>query len=112
MYYNRIKLAQKRNGEKIKMEEKKIKVYVKQMTNKETGEKFNSYKAVTKQGKIDLRFTQDVAEEKRPTELSYIFVPEDKVNVNQKSEFPVMWVSAITKIEPVEFKQNINDYLD
>lgn len=93
-------------------EEKKIKVYVKQMTNKETGEKFNSYKAVTKQGKIDLRFTQDVKEEQRPTELSYIFVPVSKVNVNQKSEFPVMWVSEITKIEPVDFKQNINDYLD
>ena len=93
-------------------EEKKIKVYVKQMTNKETGEKFNSYKAVTKQGKIDLRFTQDVAEENRPTELSYIFVPVSNVNVNQRSEFPVMWVSKISKIEPVELKQNINDYLD
>ena len=91
---------------------KKIKVYVQRRTNKETGESFNSYKAVTKQGKIDLRFTQEVKEELRPTELCYIHVNEDKVNVNQKSEFPVMWVSEIVKIEPVEFKQNINDYLD
>ena len=91
---------------------RKIKVYVEERTNKETGKKFNSYKAVTKQGKIDLRFTQDVKEEERPTKLCMLFVPENNVNVNQKSEFPVMWVSKISKIEDIEFKQNINDYLD
>ena len=91
---------------------RKIKVYVTEHTNKETNEKFNAYKAVTKQGKIDLRFTQNVSEEEKPTKLSYIFVPEECVNVNQKTEFPIMWVSEIDHIEEVEFKQNINDYLD
>lgn len=91
---------------------KQIKVYVKEQTKKETGEKFLTYKAVTKQGKIDLRFTKDVKENEKPTKICMMFVPEENVNVNQRSEFPVMWVSKIDHIEEIEFKQNINDYLD
>ena len=94
----------------------KVKIFVSQVSKKnlEEGktETFTAYKAMTKQGKIDLRFTKDVAEKDRPTKSCYIFVPEENVNVNQKYEFPVMWVSKIDHTEDIEFKQNLKDYLD
>ena len=91
---------------------KRFKVYVSKRTNNETNEEFNAYKALTKQGKIDLRFTKDVKEEDRPTKTCYLLVSEENVNVNQKFEYPIMWVSKIDEIEEIEFNQNINDYLD
>lgn len=91
---------------------KKIKVYVSERVNHETNETFKVFKALTKQGKIDLRFTKDVKEETKPTKTCYMFVSLENVNVNQKFEFPIMWVSAIDHLEEIEFNQNISDYLD
>ena len=78
--------------------------------NKETGEKFLSYRALSKKGYIDLRFTKDV--ENKPTHACKIIVEDDKVNVNRKSKFPVCWVSAIKEIKEFEFTQNVADYFD
>ena len=99
---------------KVEMEKelKKIKVYVSERENHETQEKFKVYKALTKQGKIDLRFTKDVAEETKPTKTCNLFVEPSHVNVNQKFEYPVMWIDKIDHCEEIEFKQNLNDYLD
>lgn len=91
---------------------KKIKVYVSSRENHETKEVFDVYKAVTKQGKIDLKFTKDVKSEELPKKTCYVYVEIENVNVNQKFEYPVMWISKIHHIEEIEFKQNINDYLD
>lgn len=100
----------------MEKELKKIKIFVSQVTKKnlekEENETFTAYKAMTKQGKIDLRFTKDVAEKDRPTKSCYIYVPVENVNVNQKREFPVMWISKIDHTEEIKFEQNLKDYLD
>ena len=100
--------------EKVEMENelKKIKVYVSERTNHETGEKFKVYKALTKQGKIDVRFTKDVDEKSKPQKTCWLFVEENHVNVNQKFEFPIMWIDKIDHLEDIAFEQNLKDYLD
>jgi len=91
---------------------KKIKVYVSSRKNNETGEEFNVYKALTKQGKIDLKFRKEIPVEQLPTHNCYILVDAKNINVNQKFEYPVMWISKIEAIEEIEFNQNISDYID
>lgn len=100
--------------EKVELENelKKIKVFVSKRENHETQEQFLVFKALTKQGKIDLRFTKDVKDEEKPTKTCYLFVEPSNVNVNQKFEYPVMWISKIDHCEEIAFSQNINDYLD
>ena len=78
--------------------------------NKETGDKFLSYRALSKKGYIDLRFTKDV--ENKPTHACKIIVASDKINVNRKSKFPVAWVSEIKEIKEFEFKQNTSEYFE
>lgn len=78
--------------------------------NKETGEKFLSYRALSKKGYIDLRFTKDV--KKLPTHACKLIVPKDKINVNRKSKFPVAWVSEIKEVKEFEFKQNTSEYFE
>jgi len=106
----------KEQKQEVQVEEiknlKKIKVYVSERENHETQEKFNVYKALTKQGKIDLRFTQNVLEETKPLKTCWLFVEEKNVNVNQKFEYPVMWIDKIDHLEKIEFSQNLSDYLD
>lgn len=96
----------------LENELKRIKVFVSKRENHETQEQFFVYKALTKQGKIDLRFTKDVKDEEKPTKTCYLFVEPSHVNVNQKFEFAVMWIDKIHHCEDIEFKQNISDYLD
>ena len=96
----------------LENELKKIKVFVSERENHETQTKFRVFKALTKQGKIDLRFTKDVDDKSKPTKTCYLFVKPEHVNVNQKFEFAVMWIDEIDHLEDIEFKQNINDYLD
>jgi len=91
---------------------KKIKVYVSRRKNNETGEEFNVYKALTKQGKIDLKFRKEIPVEQLPIHTCYILVDVNNLNVNQKFEYPVMWVSKIEAIEEIEFNQNVSDYID
>lgn len=101
--------------EKIELEQeetKRFKVFVNTRKNNETGEDFNVYKALTKQGKIDLKFTKDVDKEKLPTHTCFLKVKKSHVNINQKFEYPVMWVSEIDSLEEIQFTQNVDDYLD
>ena len=63
---------------------KKIKVYVSERVNHETNEKFKVFKALTKQGKIDLRFTKDVAEETKPTKVCNTFCQTPDCQVQAK----------------------------
>ena len=91
---------------------KKIKVFVSTRENHETHEKFNVYKALTKQGKIDLKFRKEVEVEKLPQHTCYLFADVNDINVNQKFEYPVMWISKIHHLEEIEFNQNIDDYID
>lgn len=94
------------------LELKKVKVYVSTRENHETKEMFNVYKALTKQGKIDLKFRKEVPAEKLPKHTCYLFAKETDISVNQKFEYPVMWISDVDHLEEIEFNQNIKDYLD
>lgn len=105
-------MVDKKEELKLENEMKKIKVYVSERENHETQTKFRVYKALTKQGKIDLRFTKDVDDKSKPTKTCYLFVEPSHVNVNQKFEYPIMWVDKIDHCEEIEFKQNLADYLD
>lgn len=87
-----------------------IEIDVQERTNHETGEKFLSYRGLSKKGYIDLRFTKEV--ENKPTHACKIIVPETKINVNRKSKFPVAWVSEIKEIKDFEFKQNTSEYFE
>ena len=72
---------------------KEIRILVKEVTTKE-GKKFNSYKAVQKDGKlIDLRFTKAV--KNAPTEDCIIVVKEENVNIDKSRLYPRCWVKEI-----------------
>ena len=94
------------------LELKRIKVYVSERENHENHEKFNVYKALTKQGKIDLKFRKEVDKEKLPTHTCFVCVKETDISINQKYEYPVMWIADIDHLEEIEFIQNIKDYID
>ena len=96
------------------MEEKllEIEIDVQERTNHETGEKFLSYRGLSKKGYIDLRFTREVDEKLKPTHSCIIVVAETKINVNRKSKFPVAWVSEIKELKEFEFKQNTSEYFE
>ena len=90
----------------------KIKIIeVKEITAKQTGNKFTAYKAVTKQGKkIDCRFTKEVSI--LPTEPCYIVVDDDKANVDTNRQYPVLWVKEVKEILPFESNNNLSDFFD
>ena len=90
----------------------KIKIIeVKEITAKQTGNKFTAYKAVTKQGrKIDCRFTKEV--NLVPTEPCYIVVDDDKANVDTNRQYPVLWVKEVKEILPFESTNNLSDFFD
>lgn len=90
--------------------EVRLEISVREFTKKETGEKFLGYKAFTKKGKYDLRFTKEV--ENLPTKSCIIFVPQDKVNLNRNGRYPTIWVSEILRIEDYSNKFKVEDYFD
>ena len=96
------------------MDEKllEIEIDVQERTNHETGEKFLSFRGLSKKGYIDLRFTREVEDKMKPTHSCIIIVPETKINVNRKSKFPVAWVSEVREIKEFEFKQNTSEYFE
>ena len=102
------------------MEEKKVEqkfhefeVKVLERENKETKEKFNVYQALTKKGNwIDLKFTQNVAEEDRPLNNCLIVVADDHISVDRKRKYPVCWVSKIEQIKEFDTKQDVSDYFN
>lgn len=92
----------------------KIKIVeVKEVTAKTTGNKFMTYKAVTKTGnKIDCRFTKDVNPSLIPVEPCYIIVDDDKANVATNRQYPVLWVKEVKEILPFESHNNLSDFFD
>lgn len=84
------------------MEEKnvrKFKIYVEERTTAD-GRKFNVYKTVTKNGRmIDAKFRKSVT--KLPTEKSWVTVPEGASNISTATEYPVLWISEVSAIEPI-----------
>jgi len=102
------------------METKRVKVYVKQRKTSD-GRTFNVYKAVTKNNRlIDCKFKKDVVNV--PTVDSYLTIAVDQMNIAKNTEFPVLWVSAIENVEPINGEiseeqrqrnaEQINDYFD
>lgn len=71
-------------------------------------ESFLAYKAFTKKGWMDLRFTKEV--ENAPTKNCFIYVEKENLNVNKTGRFPIVWVKKIEKIEEITFTQKVEDY--
>lgn len=62
------------------------------------GRNFDTYKAVEKSGKlVDLKFTKDV--KNMPNESGFIYVENDKINLSNKSKYPVYWVKGVSRYE-------------
>ena len=79
------------------METKRIKIKV-QERKTSNGKSFNTYKAVTKNGRlIDAKFRKEVKE--LPTEDCYAIIGVDNMNVDKNKEYPVLWISAVEGYE-------------
>ena len=88
-------------------------IRVREMENKETHEKFNVYQALTKKGKwVDLRFTKDVPEEKRPLHNCIMVVDREKISVDKMRKFPMVWVSEIHGLKEFDRTVSVADYFD
>lgn len=93
--------------------ELKIKVVsVKEIKSKATGQKFTVYQTVDKQGKLmDLKFRRSA--QNVPSDKCWIYVDSDKCNVSRRTEYPVLWVETVNRIEPLAVtRNNAEDYFD
>lgn len=81
------------------METKKIKILVQERTTS-NGKKFDTYKAVTKNGRlIDCKFRKEVKD--LPTANCYAVIGIDDMNIDKNKEYPTLWVSAVQGYESV-----------
>lgn len=79
--------------------ERRIKIKVATRKTKD-GREFTVYKAVTKNGALmDAKFRKEV--KNIPTEDSWVTIPDGGMNISRKDEYPKLWISAVTKVEPV-----------
>lgn len=88
----------------------KIEIMGTPVKNKE-GEEFIAFKAFTKKGKMDLKFTKDC--NLIPEKSCYIYVDKndkEAININRKFKFPVIWVKKVEKIE--DFPDRTKTYDD
>lgn len=84
------------------VKEIKVKVYHKQTKE---GKKFNSYRAVKKDGTlIDAKFRKDV--KAIPTEDSMVVVKVENLNISYAKEYPVLWIKEVEEIKPIERLNN------
>lgn len=84
---------------------KKIEVHSVKEIACENGNKFNAYKAVTKNGKlIDLKFTRSCTH--IPTKPCFIYVLKENVNIQRNLKFPVMWVKEVEDTEDFPVKED------
>ena len=93
--------------------ELKIKVVsVKEIKSKVSGQKFTVYQTVDKQGKLmDLKFRRTA--QNVPSDKCWIYVDSDKCNVSRRTEYPVLWVETVNRIEPLAVtRNNVEDYFD
>lgn len=82
------------------METKKIKILVQEKTTSDGKKKFNTYKAVTKNGRlIDCKFRKEVKE--LPVANCYAVICIDDMNVDKNKEYPTLWVSAVQSYETI-----------
>ena len=89
------------------METKRVKIIVQEKKTSD-GKKFNTYKAVTKNGRlVDCKFRKEVKE--LPTETCYAVIGVDDMNLQKNTEYPVLWVSAVQgydKLDEVAIENN------
>ena len=92
----------------------KLEVIVKKRKNHATGREFKTYACKTKEGAwFELRFTTDVSQDKIPASHSYIFVGEDKINVDKRNEYPKVWVREVLEVEQIERPmEDLTQYFD
>ena len=91
--------------------EKRIKIVEVKNIETKDGKKFTAFKALDKNGKrIDCKFTRTVLNV--PTQRCFIYVDDDAFNVDERKEFPVLWVKRINKIENIESENATNKYFD
>lgn len=70
-----------------------------------SGNKFFAYKTLDKNGNfMDMKFVRDCPN--TPKEKCWIFVKEENFNVDENREYPVVWVKAVEKIEPLQATTN------
>lgn len=78
-------------------------VFVKNMVNSVTGNKFKSFSTKGKNGEFfAIRFTKDVPQDKIPKSRSKVYVKDDMVFTDRRNKVPKVWIRAVERIEPVE----------
>lgn len=78
----------------------KIEIYKKAITTKE-GKSFDVFKCIDKMGKkVDLKFTKAV--KNLPDDSGFIYVEDDKINLDTHSRYPVYWVKGVENYERFE----------
>lgn len=92
----------------------KLEVIVKKRKNHATGKEFKTYACKTKDGTwFELRFTTDVPNDKIPVSHSFIYVGEDKINVDKRNEYPKVWVREVLAVEQIERPmEDLTQYFD
>lgn len=93
---------------------KKIKIIVAEKQTKDGNKKFNTYKTVTKNGRlIDVKFRKEVKNLPEGTCFAEILV--DNMNIDKTRQYPVLWVSAVegyTSISEDHTEKNRKDIED
>lgn len=73
------------------------------------GRKFKAYHCLDGDGNnVELKFTREC--HNVPTERCFIYVDSDKVNVNRKKEYPVVWVKDVNRIEPISRSSSVEKF--
>ena len=82
---------------------RKLEIIVKTRENKVNHKKFQSYAVKMKNGKwVDTRFTAAISKDELPKAHSFIFVDDDKINIDKRGQYPKLWIREIKSIEPIE----------
>lgn len=85
------------------IKERKLEVIVKQRVNHASKKSFTTYAVKMKNGKwVDARFVVAIPKEQLPTSHSFIFVDDDKMNMDKRGQYPKLWIREIKSIEPIE----------
>lgn len=82
---------------------RKLEIIVKTRENKVSHKKFQSYAVKMKDGKwVDTRFTSTIPKDNLPMAHSFIFVDDDKMNMDKRGQYPRLWIREIISVEPIE----------
>lgn len=94
-------------------------IYVTERTTTKTEDgkerKFKTYHTFSKNGRrTDVKFTEDV--ENKPKENCFVEVAYDKMNLNTRDRYPILWIKEVVAIHPVSAvvgdsnKKKIDDF--